>query len=271
MSFNLKDILNEESNVPTSLSTAICAASGGGKSYAVGTLGVRTLHLYGKGEAHAAESSRKMGGQNIVPVCWDGNDRTPDQAYKLILQLLEPQALEALKVKAVCIDGLTELEALIHNTEEFAARVGTNKYQRVDETINMAKAVVLKLLTARKKLGIHALMTCILDEKERDSEGYIVDCEPKVVGYRTAVTIIQMFADKILVGATSEDGRRIQFGGRIDKAQKNAAQRRMKFTNWACAIGGMSDPELFEQLDDRMSMEVDLAKLARMKAGVKEP
>ena len=114
------------------LALMLLGQSGAGKSYTIGTFGVRTLLLFGTGESHGPQSAKTAGADNVVPVCWDkddeGNALSPDQAYKRLLEALgDSEGIKAAGFKAIALDGATELEQMIRKTLKWKQLCETDK------------------------------------------------------------------------------------------------------------------------------------------------
>src|ERR1700694_3867927 len=73
------------------LEAIILGSQGAGKSFSLGTMGCKTLHLYGTRESHGPKTAGVPGGSNIVPVCFDHTEAGPlgaDDALAALDQIL---------------------------------------------------------------------------------------------------------------------------------------------------------------------------------------
>lgn len=257
-----------------SVGLILLGPSGAGKSRACGTFGVKTLYLHTASEAHGPVSAAS-GGSEILPVCLDRDDGKPlsaDEAYTRLVGILgSKDELKKLGIGAIAIDGATELEAMIQNTSMWNNQL-TAKYKGVksyagDLTISMFKPILSLLHDLQKELGIHYVMTCILNVKEYGENNEILDAAPSLYGFNVATGLIQHFPDILVIGQVS-DGERarpaIQLGSHVQKASKDQVTKEVrKLSNFYNRITGA---DLSEAPD---LIKPDLSKIAAIKkAGV---
>lgn len=255
------------------LGVILLGPSGSGKSTAIGKLNVKTLFLYARGESHGAAAATTFGKDNIIPVCIDrdseGNVLSAGLARERLLEILDSRAeLVEAGIEAIAIDGATELEAIVKGSPVYTNMVAGNKYKETDVTITLMREIILKLKDLQTDLGLHYIVTCILDQKEQSDNGEIIDSQPRLVGYRVADSVVQLFPDVVVVGPMTNGEttqHRFQFLAGVSKEQKDAASGAMKkTTNFRPRITGVT---LGDQLTAGGTMEADLSVLAKIKAG----
>lgn len=208
---------------------------GGGKSYAQGTFGVKTLYLYTGAECHGPKSATKSAlrkGQTdvIVPVRIDADNSTPDQAYKRLLTILtDIEGIKKLGIKAITLDGATEIEAIIRGTTDYK-NIVQNQYKGVESyagpaVLALFRPILTALRNLRVQLGIHVCMTCILDVTEYAIDGAIASAKPTLAGYNVAMGLIQWFDDRIVVGKMKRGdgsvGYPFQLGSEITRSTQD--------------------------------------------------
>ena len=128
MTFDLAQMIKEsESDLKNNqLGLVILGSSGAGKSRMLGTFGVKTLYLYASGEAHGPVSAAS-GGSEIVPICLDragDKELTADESYARLLAILaDDVGLKKLGIKAIALDGATEIENIILGTTKWETTI----------------------------------------------------------------------------------------------------------------------------------------------------
>jgi hypothetical protein len=253
------------------LGLVILGSSGAGKSRMLGTFGVKTLYLYTSGESHGPVSAAS-GGSEIVPICLDragDKELTADQAYDRLLAVLGDDAgLKKLGIKAVAIDGASEIENIILGTTKWeqAVQIGYKgvKAYAGPVTLAMFRPVMNALTRLQKILGIPYAMTCILNVKELGDGGAIADAEPSLKGYAVAVGIVQQFPDIVVLGQMSKDGRatpRIQLGADVSRTTKDFNTKEVrKLQNFHPRLTGVNLDNAPETLKPDLSRLVTFKK-----------
>lgn len=186
----------------------VLGESGGGKTHALGTVGEKTLYLLFKGEKHGSSVIRKEGKENIEEILLDFNgtdELAPDDTLARLRSIIQDHAgLEAAGFKAIVIDGLTEVDLCISQTRELKKQCLT-KNGDVDHfkvpavAKQMLHKLVGQLVDLQIKTGIHVITTCILEVKEKDDKGFILDASPKLTTFSVAETALQLFGDRVVV------------------------------------------------------------------------
>lgn len=253
------------------LGAILLGASGSGKSRACGTLGVKTLYIHTSGEQHGALSA-SSGGSEIHPICIDmegGKLLDPDTAYTRLLAVLsDGDVIAKAGFKAVVLDGLSEIEALILETKAWKQRVQV-EYKGVASyagpvTTSLMRPIIASLLKLQKEIGIHFVVTCILNVKELGESGEILSAEPKLKGFDVATDMVRQFADVLIIGQMSNgevSKPRIQIGAHVSKASKDFKTLEVrKLQNFfvrvtGCDLSGAPD-----------TLAPNLAKIAEYKA-----
>lgn len=239
-----------------SLFAIVMGASGGGKSFLMGTLGVKTLYLYISGEAHGAESAAITGGDLVHPYCLDyvdGKQLSADDTYKHLRAVLQNvEAIKAAGFKAVAIDGAAELELIIRNSKDWAKRCLNEKgihsnWEESDATMDLLRFVVEDAKGLQRQLGCHIVMTSILDVRAVGDNGEIMDASPRLRGARVADFLLRQFDEVLVVGrlqsAEGQVGHRIQFLTRMSKTAKEMSGG-IKLLNFAPRITGVKAEDL---------------------------
>jgi len=254
-----------------SLFCCILGQSGAGKSHSVGSAGVKTLQLYFAGEKHGVKSSKKDGGDNIVPYCIDyadGRQLDPDESLARLREVLaDPQGLEKLGFKMIFLDGLSELDLLINGTRELKKQCLTSSGKvdnfRVPSVCkSIAHGIIKDLLTIQTQTGIHIVTSCIIEVKEYGDSGEVLECMPKLSTYSLAEGLLQMFPDRVVVGPqVKEDGTRVfVFDSMVGmtKSSKDDKGKVKKTVNFSARLSSGELPRL---------MKADLSKLIEIKEG----
>jgi len=256
------------------LGAILLGSSGSGKSRACGTLGVKTLYIHTSGEQHGALSAAS-GGSEVHPICIDqdaGKILDADAAYTRLLAVLsDGAAISKAGFKAIVLDGLTEIEALILETKAWKQRVQV-EYKGVASyagpvTLSMMRPILANLQKLQKEHGIHFVVTCILNVRELGESGEILNAEPKLKGFDVATDIVRQFADVLIIGQMSNgevSKPRIQIGAHVSKASKDFKTLEVrKLQNFfvrvtGCDLTGAPD-----------TLAPNLAKIAEYKAAGK--
>lgn len=265
-----QDLLNDD------LFLILLGASGNGKSYTLGTFGVKTLYLYTQGESHGPRSASTKGGKNIIPVCIDRegkNPLSPDEALKRFHTILDDiEGLKKAGIKAIAVDGATELEALIRGSSRFKKDCLSNgKHNNFAEgaaTTDQFREILHKLKRVQAELKVHVCITCILDVKELSEEGEILASSPKLQGANVAASIIQQIGDVMVIGRMQKKdkvGYRLQLLAKVTKTSTDFATKEIKKTyNFSPRLTGVDILSLGGTLD------ADLSKLIALKKGGNE-
>lgn len=204
----------------------------GGKSQALGTLGVRTLLLYFSGESHGPRSAH-AGGSDVIPYCVDldenGVKLEPDVAYAELVALLKNEKFfDDNAIKGIAIDSAGELEFMIMQTTHWKIEA-QKRFKGVESycfpiTLEMFRPIMDELRNLQLKQNIHYVMTCILNVAEFADNGTISDASPQMYGYGTVSGLLQQFPDRMIIGQVEKDGilkPRIQLGTMVTKSTKD--------------------------------------------------
>lgn len=266
------DLINEASHVDTSLLFAIVlGSSGAGKSHVAGSAPGKILYLYLDSERHGSSSAIKGGG-NILAVCIDrdkeGNPLKPDAAFKRGLEILNPEVLKKAKIDSIVLDGLTELEKLIRATTKWtnmcqSAQGKHNSFAEGASTIALADEYMRALRDAQDKVGVHVIVTGILDVQEVDDNGAIGVAKPRLSGYAVAEGLIQQFPDILVIGKVAgkdgKSGRVFQTNADVQRISKDQAGNVKKFINFEPRLAGATNLPGF--------IKADLKEVIALKAG----
>jgi hypothetical protein len=246
----------------------LLGSSGNGKSYAQGTFGVKTLYLYTQGESHGPRSAASMGSTNIVPVCIDRDgekELSPDEAIKRLHAILDDVAgIKKAGIKAIAIDGATELEAIIRETTKFKEQT-VKPFTDGPVELAMFRQILNRLKTIQRELDVHICMTCILTAKEIGEDGMINESTPQLHGFQVATGLIQQFDDVMVIGRMQKDDKvayRLQLVAGVAKNTVDFKTKEVKKTfNFSPRLTGVDITSL------GATLKADLAELAKLKAG----
>lgn len=240
----------------TNLGLMVLGQSGAGKSTLAGTFGVKTLYLYTTGESHGLTSAKTFGGDNVLPVCINlegGTLLSADKAYERLLSALsDVESIKSEGFGAVVTDGVTELEVLIRETKQFKLMCQTDKgthnaFNEPKATVAMIRPVIEALKHLQRQLGIHYMMTGILDVSSVSENGEVLESKPKLQSYAVAENVIQQFPDIIVVGPMSNGEaikNRIQFLAGVSRESKDAAGTVKKTINFTPRLAGVPREKL---------------------------
>lgn len=268
------DLLNEVSDVKNDkVFLIVLGSSGSGKSHVAGTSPGKILYLHTASERHGALSAT-AGGGDVLAVCIDrdktGKDLKADEAFKRGLEILNPEVLKKAKIETIVLDGLTELEKIIRATTKWAnlCSTGSGKHNSFAEgasTIVMADEYMKALRDAQDKVGVHVVVTGILDVQEVDDNGAVGVAKPRLSGYAVAEGLIQQFPDILVVGrVTGKDGksgRVFQTQSDVQRVSKDQAGVVKKFINFSPRLAGIADLPAF--------IKADIKEVIRLKTGSK--
>lgn len=245
----------------------LLGASGSGKSYAVGTLGEKTLYLYTKSEDHGPKTAAMAGGANIVPVSIDsaeGEALTADEGLARLNAILDDvEGMKAQGFKAVVIDSLTELEALFRGTTRMKAIVAKNKFGEGPALSDMFKELIIKLKGVQTAVGAHVILPCALEIKRIEEDGLVADALPKLYGYMVSTGILQSFGDIMIIGEMvngDKTARRFQLrakGTRTGKSAETGVSKTFSFSPRLVGVDLTALPD---------TLPADLSKLVSRKA-----
>lgn len=263
------------------LQIIIMGHQGSGKSYCIGTLGTKTLYLFGTKEAHGPTSAQTEGGDNIEPMCFDygvwhedGEDAKPrqwtgDESHQFLSAILRDyDFLREEKYGAIVIDGLSVLEAMVKDTTIWRDKCKTasgkhNTFRETEASQEMVGELLSKLKQTQQEIDCHVVVTGILDVKEKDGFGAVIEASPRLAGYGLAETLLQHMADIVVVGKMTKNNEakyKFQFMTDLTKASKDEHGNLKKAMNFSPRLTGCAPPPV---------MDANLSKLAEMKAAKK--
>lgn len=235
----------------------ILGPSGAGKSRLLGSMGVKTLLLYGTGEDHGPKSARASEGSDIIPVCIDyglpkdeKEERyyTPEESFGLIKDILRDyDLLKSLKIKAIAIDGLAVMESMAKKTRQWADKCKTaagkhNTFKESEATLDVLSEVIDDLKMAQKMLDLHIAVTCMLDVKGLAVDGAITEAAPRLTGYMVAEPLLQQFGDVLVVGKMTKANvtkYKLQFLTDLAKSAKDEVGELKRAMNFSPRLSGV--------------------------------
>ena len=236
----------------------VLGPSGSGKSYLCGSFGVPTLYLYSTGESHgpraAAKRAKETGGA-VYPICMDmdeeGNRLDGDAVLARLATILSAGGVIASRsIRAVVIDGASELESYIRNSDSWKKACKTkdgshNSYAEPAVTCQLFRPVFNQLKDLQRAHGIHIAITAMLDVREYGEMNDIVEAAPRAKGFQVAEMLIQQFGDVLVVGPLKKDGQtrwRLQFMSDLSKTSKDLKQVVKRTVNFNPRLNGATPP-----------------------------
>ena len=272
MAFDFAKAIAESKKQSIALMAIILGQSGSGKSTLMGTLEAPTLHLHTTGEAHGAKSIRTKNGKS-VPVCVDqesGKALSADESYGKILDILgSTEQITGAKFKAVCLDGASEIEAIIRSTSKWkqlclSTSGKHNSYAEASATVTMFRPIINALKNLQTNHDINVVVSCILDVRALGEYGEIEESSPKLLGYSVAESLIQQFDDVLVVGKMKKGDTKkhmIQMLNDVTKTSKELNGTVKKTINYSPRVAGV----LMENTPSYM--EADLKEILKLKEG----
>ncbi len=248
--------------------------SGAGKSTALGTLGVKTLLLYGTRESHGPVAAQREGSANVEPMCidygtWPGEttqrDFTADESLQFISAILsDTDYLKAEGFKAVCVDGLPVMEAIVKESSLWQEKCKTaagkhNTFKESEASQELLGQLIDGLKHCQQEIDCHVVVTGVIDVKEKDSYGAIVEAIPRLGGYGLCETLIQHFPDVVCCGKMVKGADvkyKFQFMADLTRTAKDEHGTVKKAMNFSPRLTGCETPEI---------MDADLSQLAKLK------
>jgi hypothetical protein len=276
MSFNFKQAKEAAKKALKNplLEIVILGSQGAGKSYTIGTLGVKTLYLYGTRETHGPKAASVKGTANIEPMCidfgiWPGEkverQFTADESWKFLTTILEDfEYLKSEGYKAIALDGLAVLDELVKGTTAWkeACKTASGKHNNYGETAasqSLIGQMINRLKACQRELGVHIVVTGILDVKSVDAFGGIEEASPRLSGYGLAESLNSNFGDIAVVGKMTKGGEikyKFQFLSDLTRASKDDTGNIKRAMNFSPRLSGCETVPY---------MDADLSKLAAYK------
>lgn len=240
------------------LEAIILGPQGAGKSYAIGTLGCKTLHLYGTRESHGPKTARVEGGTNIVPMCfteYEGSALSADQSMDMLRTVLtDYKWINDEGFGALALDGMAVLEEMIKDTTAWTEKCKTakgahNTFKETEASLDLMARVINWMKSAQRECGVHIVVTGILDVKESDAYGAIVEASPRLGGYGLAESIVQHWGDVLVVGKMTRNGEtkyKFQFMSDLTKTAKDEHGAQKKSLNFSPRLSGCALPPMMD-------------------------
>lgn len=265
-----------ESLNSSKLELMVLGSSGSGKSSCIGTLGVKTLYLFGSRESHGPKAASVAGAGNVVPLNFEfatpssgeaARELTPDESYgflKFILQ--QDEWIKKEKFEAIAVDGVAVLETIVKGTTEFkkrctAANGKHNTFKESEAAQELISDIINLLKRAQRQHGVHIVVTSMLDVKDVDPFGAILEAAPKLQSFGLAETLVAAFGDVLVVGKMQKNGvvkYKFQSGSDLVKVAKDEQGNVKKMLNFAPRVSGKVLPPV---------MDADLSEIIKLKAG----
>lgn len=259
------------------LHAVVLGVSGAGKSFLMGSYPGKVLHLVGRQETHGVAQSKKCSeahpNNTIVSARWDklsGKTLDADFALEhLINNLLNAEVLKKAGIQCVCIDGLTEIEQLIMQSEAFRSRCRTKKgdidgFKTKEAVLTVFRPILDRLADLYNDHNIDVVCTGILEVQEVSNIGEILESQPVLTQYGIAKTIVMTFPDILpigqMMGKSGKLSRRFQFQAKITSTSKDASGRVKKFHDFTPRVAG------FDSYETPRTLPGDLSDLLAKKA-----
>lgn len=251
----------------------LLGASGNGKSFAQGTFGTRTLYLYTQGERHGSRAASITGKENMISVCLDqveGQELTADESLKRLHTILDDtDGIKKGQIGAIALDGITELESLIRNSTKFKVMTTTdagkhNGFAESGATLFQLKEIISKLKRVQRECNVHVCATEILNVKEMDEKGTVVDSTPQLIGYAVATGVVQQFDDVLIIGRMKKGDKtdyRFQLLAESNKTALNQDGTIKKTFNFSPRLSGV------DILNLPATLSASLFELTKLKEG----
>lgn len=253
MAFDFKGALEraKKDADSTSLEAMVLGPSGAGKSYRAGTFGCKTLYLYSGGESHGVRAAKQEAEGLLVPVRYDHDaNGSSDATLANLLEILRSKEnIEKLGIKAIYVDGASELEFLIRSSSQWkelckSAKGAHNSFEEPKATITMFRPIIVALKDLQAEFGMHIAMSCIVDVKEYGPSGEIIECQPRILGYGVAESLIQQFGDTLVTSklrdqASGKTAYKFQFMTDVVKTAKEESGIVKKSINFSPRISGV--------------------------------
>lgn len=277
--FNFKKALEagRQDTENRKVSLFLLAPSGGGKSFAQGSWGVKTAYLYfSQGERHGPKNAKQgavkagFDPENVVPICLDridGEDLGAEQTYEgLVTCLQDTEAFRSAGIQAIAIDSATEIEAVIRETSAYKGAISENKFNAGFATLSMFRPIIKSLQTLQAKLGVHYCLTCLLNVKELGEFSEISSAQPSLWGYQVATGLCKQFDDVLVVGKLThgegmkkKDKHVFQLKANVWKDTKNKENSLVhKHTNFDIRVTGVD-------LGGHFYIEPNLSRIVKAK------
>lgn len=258
------------------LELMVLGSSGSGKSSCIGTLGVKTLYLFGSRESHGPKAASVSGAGNVVPLNFEfakpasaeePRELTPDESYNFLKFILQQDEwIKSEKFEAIAIDGVAVLETIVKGTTEFKRRCTSangkhNTYKESEAAQELISDIINLLKRAQRNHGVHIVVTSMLDVKEVDPFGAILEAIPKLQSFGLAETLVAAFGDVLVVGKMQKNGvvkYKFQSGSDLVKVSKDEQGNVKKMMNFSPRISGRTLPAV---------MDADLSDIIKLKAG----
>lgn len=257
------------------LNLLLLGPSGAGKSGTAGTFGGPVLFFYTAGESHGPVSASAHS-DGVLPIQYDKDPSTgemldADEAYGALLDYLDQvDKIKETGIVAVVVDGISELETIIMRTEAWDAQVeerykGNASYAG-PVTTEMLAPVYNRLATLREELGVHTVMTGILDVKAVGDAGEIVQATPTLNGYNVAAAVVRAFGDILIIGQmknpkTGTMAPRIQFAAAVQRTTADFKTKEVrKILNVHNRLSGVDMTQAPRHLPADLSKIVEIKK-----------
>ena len=276
MTFNFKRAKEsaERSLKSPLLELIVLGSQGSGKSFTIGTLGMKTLYLYGTRETHGPKAASVRGTVNVEPLCidfgyWRDEKKerafSPDETMQFLTAILTDYAyLKEQNYKAIALDGLAVLESVVKGTIAWKERCKSasgkhSNFKESEASMEMIGLVINQMKEAQRELGVHIIVTGIIDVKSVDGFGGIEEASPKLGGYGLAESLNQHFGDIVVVGKMTKGGEskhKFQSLADLTRVSKDEVGNVKKALNFNPRLSGCEIPPY---------MDADLATLVRFK------
>ena len=254
----------------------ILGPSGAGKSTLIGTLQKPTLYLYTSLENHGPIAAGAVN-KNIIPYCIDRSDKgellSADQAYERTLEVLSDKSIID-NVKAIAVDGASELDFMIRKTKSFEKYITNekgirNNFKEGESVLFHLKTIIDSMKTLHSQ-GLDCFMTCAALVKNSGEDGSVSEVEPRLTGFGVGTELPRQFGDVLLVSrvniATESNPEPhsehvMIFHATVTKMSKDMRGQVMKTANFSPRVAGL----LVEELPPIMKADLKLLEAVKKK------
>lgn len=227
----------------------------GGKSSLCGSMGVKTLYLYFKGETHgpknamAHNKTTEIDAYRIDVDFESGEKLGAEATIAQLMDFLDPEGLSDAGYEAVVVDSMYELDQVIRQTLKFKRDCESNNgkhnvWEEPKAILAQLRPILFALDTLTVEHNIHHAITCPLDVKSKGEFGEITEATPKITGGDVAQALARIYHDVIAVGPMVRNGKTVQalqFGASIQKNSKDANGDTKKYLNFRPRLSGVTD------------------------------
>lgn len=235
----------------------ILGSSGSSKSSLVGSLGVPTLFITLKGEAHgyisAITNAKRLGLNQEIVHCnasMNGDKELSDDETLGMLKELLDSDLSKEGFGAVVVDSAVQLyNSILHSgyLKTYCSVDGKyNKWKESEGIMNKFKELITSSFERQTSKGVHCFLTMPSFEKSVEGSD-VVEVTPNMPGFANSFHLLQTFGDIVLLQKFTEvddDGKLIikygiVFNSVVTKVSKDQRGTILKSVNFSPRLQGV--------------------------------